>query len=213
MKRRGQVTAHPVLRAGARVVPPFVFRVKELLLVAIHTDGSPIDLPAVGFGWLTEEDIPRLERLGYQAGSARAALHSGSRAAVATSDGRIVGCYWFDPRPQEYEGWLCLMLRPGDAVAEVRVDPEFRGRGVAGAIRRFASPELRAGGIDRIVGVISRQNRPSRRAATRGEYQTLGTVRYVRVLGFTLLDVSGSWRLGWWGWGRWFELDALQANG
>ncbi|MGI9648352.1 MAG: GNAT family N-acetyltransferase [Acidimicrobiia bacterium] len=211
-RQRVQYAAFGALQSAARLIPSFVFRLKRLLVVAVATDRQPDDLPGLDLGWATKEDAPSMLGLGYDPEEVRSALEAGPRAVLASHGSLVVGCYWFDPNPHHYEDWL--RLAPGSDVVfgEVRVAAEYRGRGIAGALRRFASPRLREAGFNRVVGLISGQNHPSQQAARKGQYEVIGTIRYLRILGLTIVDLSGSWHFGWWGRGRRLEIETPRPH-
>ena len=81
-------------------------------------------------------------------------LAAGSRVAVAELDGRIVGWNVYQLGESEQLDWLTVVL-PADAVMALGgfVLPEFRGRRILAAIKRFAGRTFYGQGVRRMISL------------------------------------------------------------
>jgi L-amino acid N-acyltransferase YncA len=121
-------------------------------------------------------------------------LAAGGRLAVAEADGRIVGWNIYQLGEVEQSDWFTVVL-PADAMIATGgfVIPEFRGRRVLAAIKRFAGQSFHARGIRRMISISETANRASMNA-----HRNVGAVQIMslsrrRLAGVDLIRVGRRW--------------------
>lgn len=194
-------------RMAARMVPPFVLRVKPLRMVVLdRTKWPSVQAGPEDLRWADEGDLHLFERLGYRTADIQDRFARGARSVIATYDEAVVGCMWFEWEEVTHGDWLVFGLSSTDVwILDLLVAPESRGRRTAAGMRRFATGEFLMTEATRLVGLVSALNRPSLRAADREKYD-VHPIFYMRLLGLTLMRSPTSWRIGWWSHGRRLQL-------
>ncbi len=187
-----------------RLIPTFVFSMNTLVVVAADLRSlKEYRTSDPELRWAGPEDIEKMAATGDPAASVRKQLEEGARLAVVERGGRIVAYFWCRAGAVDYYDWLRFQLSPTDAWNTYAwVAPELRGQGTHARIRDFAYAGYVRGGCTRSLSVIDALNRNSIRAAAKVRALPVGHIRFVRVLGLTLVRFDRSVRVGWWGLGR-----------
>lgn len=187
-----------------RLIPTFVFSMNTLVVVAADLR------PLAGYRtsdpelrWAGPEDIEKMATTGTPVASVRKQFEESARLAVIERGGGIVAYFWCQAGVVDYYDWLRFRLSPTDAWNTYAwVAPELRGQGMHARIRDFAYAGYVRDGCTRSLSLIDALNRNSIRAAAKVRALPVGYIRYVRILGFTLVRFDRSVRVGWWGLGR-----------
>ncbi len=123
-------------------------------------------------------------------------LAAGGRVAVAELDGRIVGWNVYQLGESEQLDWLKVVL-PADAVMALGgfVLPEFRGRRVLAAIKRFAGQSYYSQGVRRMVSLVEPSNAASMNAHRNVGAAPLMTIARGQFAGVEIIRVGPRWTI------------------
>ena len=179
----------------ASVIPAWLFRVQTKCIVCLpRSRWSDVSDQHTRIGG--KDDEAELERL-WPPDVVSSRFERGSMVVVYEEDRRIVGGMWFDRVAPRYEKWLQIHI-PHHVrwVNDVVVDPEFRGRGIAGRLGSLGRAKLPPD-IEAVAAVITGLNDASRRSAEKSGYSST-CVFYVRIAGVTAARLPWGWRVGLW---------------
>jgi RimJ/RimL family protein N-acetyltransferase len=109
-------------------------------------------------------------------------FEKGATLWIAKIDQKIVGLCW--TLIGGFDGFYSIPMTSRDAIyLAAEVFPEFRGQGIATAIRLLVYSQLRQQGVSRVFAKVHVANVPSLKSLTKTGNQQIGIVRTFRIFG------------------------------
>jgi len=182
----------------------FVFSCNMPLMAADNEPDAPIR-------WGTEQDIEKLDQLGYRADECRRHFARSDRVLVYEMGEEFYACNWFATQTYELVDWFHFKIAPTEIFGvSAFTRPDQRGKRLIAKFWRRASADFLAQGYTRYMGTIHAGNRSSLRAnETAPGTDIICRIWYARLLGFTLVRANGKFYAGWWTSNRPFILPSV----
>ena len=184
-----------------RLVPPFVYDAAVLLVM--DTDMPTLaaqDDPDAPIRWATEDEIGKLDELGFRHEEAQKYFDQGHRVLVYEENGEFLACNWLVTGRYEMLNWFHFTMPPGTLYGTAAYTrPDQRGKRIVSKFWKRAAAEYLKKNYSRYLAAVNALNRSSLRAnaATPGT-NIAGRIWYLRLLGFTVVRANDKTSFGWW---------------
>lgn len=201
--KRAEVGLHYILRILVLdfLVPSWLFDTRDFALFVWDLHRSPPKEPSEpAIRLATESDTALLCQFGRSSTDISKRFEEGASASIITKSGELLGYHWVKPGSWFKLTWLVFQpSAPEDIFSlDTRVCRSYRGRDLAGQMRRHAAARAKRQGYRRMYCTIDTHNRNSLRAAEKVGYHAIARLRFVRLLGLTMIVVDGHRRWGYW---------------
>ena len=183
------------------LVPGWLFDTRDFALFVWDLHRSlPAEPSESEIRSAAESDTALLCQFGRSATEISKRFEEGAGAAIFAQSGKLLGYHWVKPGPWFKLPWLVFQPSASEDIfsLDTRVHRSYRGRDLAGQLRRYAAARVQRQGYRRMYCTIDTHNRNSLRAAEKVGYHAIARLRFVRLLGLTMILVDGHRRFGYW---------------
>jgi hypothetical protein len=191
-------TLHLIIR---RWIPTFIY---DSAVQVVYNCNMPLmaadNEPDAPIRWGTEQDIEKLDQLGYRADECRRHFARGDRVIVYEMGKEFYACCWFATQIYEMVNWFHIDIAPNEVFgASAFTRPDQRGKRINTKFWRRASAEFLTQGYKRYMSTVHAGNRNSLRANENAPgTDIICRIWYARLLGLTLVRANGKFYAGWW---------------
>jgi len=186
--------------AARRLFRPGLFEYADMYVLTLDLSGlDQADDSGLPIKEITAADQPYLGRLDEPQAVVLNRFARGQRVWVYERDGRILAFDWIAGAEKTLSDWLIVGGAPGAFWGHfLKVQADCRGMGLGPKLRRHICQGYARAGYTRLLTTVDTRNRNSISYQLKAGAQPFSRVRFLSLLGLTLLRHGRRWRLGFW---------------